>query len=359
MIRKPLPAMSIACSLAVIAAVFVGLAGCGSESPGPQDADQAQPGEDQPDQPAAPAGAALPEVPEVPTIPGSDLSGQPPYEPGPMLPGSEAPDFSQPPLGEPPPGIGPPGFEPGPAEPPTGEPYSPEPFSPEPPRTELPGTELPGTAPPRTELPGAELPDTVPPRTELPATGLPPLGELPTGRPPSGLPSFETPSTPAEVRGRLNVTSDVLQQGKPIPKKYTGDGEDVSPPLSWSGVPAGTKQLALICDDPDAPRDEPWVHWVIYAIPPEAAGLPEGVPRSERLENPPGALQGRNSWPSDSIGYRGPAPPPAHDAHRYFFKLYALDTALKLEPGLSKDELLSAIKDHVLAEGQLLGTYDR
>jgi Raf kinase inhibitor-like YbhB/YbcL family protein len=164
---------------------------------------------------------------------------------------------------------------------------------------------------------------------------------------------------PAVTPGRLSVTSSAFQAGQPIPKKYTGDGEDVSPALAWSGLPTGTKQLALICDDPDAPRTEPWVHWVIYAIPPDTAGLPEGLPRSERLANPPGALQGRNSWPTDNLGYRGPAPPPAHRPHRYFFKLYALDTALALKPGLSKDELLEAITGHVLAEGQLLGMYDR
>jgi Raf kinase inhibitor-like YbhB/YbcL family protein len=243
---------------------------------------------------------------------------------------SEPPGFPQP-SGEPPAGVEPPaGSEPGATEPPPGEPSPLEAFS-------------------------RELPDA-----ELPGTELPPVGEPTTERPPAEPPSFETPSAPpTRVPAGLNITSSAFQQGKTVPKEHTGDGEDVSPPLAWSGLPAGTKQLALICDDPDAPRDEPWVHWVIYAIPPQTAGLPEGVPRTERLENPPGALQGRNSWPTDNIGYRGPAPPPKDDAHRYFFKLYALDTALKLAPGLSKDELLAAIKGHVLAEGQLLGTYDR
>ena len=96
----------------------------------------------------------------------------------------------------------------------------------------------------------------------------------------------------------ITITNDAFEDGKSIPKKYTGDGEDCSPPLTWSGVPSGAKQLALICDDPDAPSPEPWVHWVIYHLPADLTSLPEGIPADERLEQPPGALQGANSWTS-------------------------------------------------------------
>ena len=155
----------------------------------------------------------------------------------------------------------------------------------------------------------------------------------------------------------IEVTSTAVAEGKPIPKKYTGEGEDLSPPLAWSNLPEGTEELALICDDPDAPTAEPWVHWVIYKIPADANGLPEGVAASRQLTEPAGAVQGENSWPT--IGYRGPMPPPGHGPHRYFFKLYALDTKLRVEPGASKEELLEKMSGHVLAQGQLMGTYER
>ena len=161
---------------------------------------------------------------------------------------------------------------------------------------------------------------------------------------------------------KMELSSTAFEPGRPMPKKHTFDGNDVSPPLSWSGLPEGTKELALICDDPDAPdpdnpADEPWVHWVIYKIPADAGGLPEAVAKDERLEEPAGAIQGVNSWSPDDIGYRGPKPPVG--THRYFFKLYALDAELAVEPGLDKKTLLEAMEDHVLAQGQLMGTYKR
>ena len=159
---------------------------------------------------------------------------------------------------------------------------------------------------------------------------------------------------------KIELTSTSFTEGQRIPVKFTGEGDDVSPAFAWKGVPAGTEELALICDDPDAPRPEPWVHWVIYKIPAGTTGLPEGVPQTARLSEPKGALQGKNSWPSgQNTGYRGPMPPPGHGRHRYFFRLYALDQKLNVEPGLSKEDLLSAIKDHTLGEGQLMGTYSR
>jgi Raf kinase inhibitor-like YbhB/YbcL family protein len=159
---------------------------------------------------------------------------------------------------------------------------------------------------------------------------------------------------------KVQVTSPAFTEGRPIPKKYTGEGADVSPPLAWSGLPEGTKELALICDDPDAPQAEPWVHWVIYKIPADAKGVPEGVPRKPRVENPKGAVQGNNSWPkAEAIGYRGPMPPPGHGVHHYYFRLYALKTTLNAEPGLNKKALLEKIKTETLAEGVLMGTYQR
>jgi len=157
----------------------------------------------------------------------------------------------------------------------------------------------------------------------------------------------------------IRVTSSAFENGRPIPKKYTGEGADVSPPLAWTDLPEKTKELVLVCDDPDAPTAEPWVHWVIYKIPADAKALPEGIARQPRLKNPAGVLQGKNSWTSgDRIGYRGPLPPPGL-VHHYYFRLYALDTRVVLEPGLDKETVLNEIRDHVLATGELVGTYVR
>jgi len=158
----------------------------------------------------------------------------------------------------------------------------------------------------------------------------------------------------------IELKSPAFADGAGIPKKHTGEGEDVSPPLAWSGLPAGTKELALICDDPDAPTSEPWVHWVIYKIPPDLNGLPEGIDKAARLKNPPGVLQGKNSWMSgQTVGYRGPLPPPGHGVHHYHFRLYALEARLSAEQGLSKKTLLGEMSGHVLGEADLIGTYAR
>jgi len=158
----------------------------------------------------------------------------------------------------------------------------------------------------------------------------------------------------------IEVTSTAFSHGELIPAKYTGEGEDVSPPLAFSGVPDGARELVLICDDPDAPTEEPWVHWVLYKIPPDQGALPEGIPKKARLKDPAGAFQGKNSWRAgDTIGYRGPMPPPGHGVHRYFFKVYALEAKLPVEPGLNKKVLLQEIDGHVIDEGELMGTYAR
>ncbi|MBI1914469.1 MAG: YbhB/YbcL family Raf kinase inhibitor-like protein [Planctomycetes bacterium] len=151
----------------------------------------------------------------------------------------------------------------------------------------------------------------------------------------------------------LELTSSAFQEGQPIPRQYTGDGKDASPALKWTDPPAGTKSLALICDDPDAPR-KTWVHWVLFNVPAESRELNEGVPAQETL--PGGARQGKNDF--GKIGYGGPAPPRGKP-HRYFFRLYALDTMLDLSAGASKADLVKAIEGHVLAEAPLMGTYAR
>jgi hypothetical protein len=154
------------------------------------------------------------------------------------------------------------------------------------------------------------------------------------------------------------LQSPAFKQNHLIPKKHTGDGDDVSPPLSWSEVPAGTKELALIVDDPDAPTPEPWVHWLLYKVPPATSSLAENVLPALHVSSPAGALQGANSWPK-GIGYRGPAPPKGHGLHHYHFKLFALDASLELAPGVDKAALLAAMKGHIVAEGELIGTYQR
>ena len=158
----------------------------------------------------------------------------------------------------------------------------------------------------------------------------------------------------------MKISSPAFTHGAPIPQKYTGDGEDVSPPLTFSDIPEGTAELALICDDPDAPTPQPWVHWVIYKLSPDLQGLPEGIPPKPELETPVRARQGKNSWPSGrTIGYRGPAPPPGHGTHHYHFKLYALKAPVDLPPGATKEQLLAAMDGKILAEAELVGTYKR
>jgi Raf kinase inhibitor-like YbhB/YbcL family protein len=151
----------------------------------------------------------------------------------------------------------------------------------------------------------------------------------------------------------MQVTSSAFQAGQAIPAKYTCEGADISPPLEWSGVPASAKSLALICDDPDAPVGT-WLHWVLYDLPVTATDLAEKVPPSESLSF--GAKQGINDF--KRVGFCGPCPPPGKP-HRYYFKLYALDVDLGLKPRATKQELLRAMDGHILAEAQLMGTYQR
>ena len=152
---------------------------------------------------------------------------------------------------------------------------------------------------------------------------------------------------------KIQLASAAFAGGQPIPVKYTGDALDISPPLAWTNAPAGAKSFALIADDPDAPAGD-WTHWVIYDLSPTATALAEDTLKTPQLRN--GAKQGLNDF--KKTGYGGPAPPPGK-AHRYYFKLYALDAMTGLAPGAAKKDLLKAMDGHVLAEGQLMGTYQR
>jgi Raf kinase inhibitor-like YbhB/YbcL family protein len=156
---------------------------------------------------------------------------------------------------------------------------------------------------------------------------------------------------PADVE--LVITSPAFGEGETIPTEHACVGQDMSPELNWSGVPAGTQSFALIVDDPDATGGT-FNHWVIFNIPADEVGLEEGIPTREQLDN--GALQGNDDF--GMLGYRGPCPPPGSE-HHYYFILYALDTTLGLEAGVTKAEVLEAMEGHVLAQAELVGVYQR
>lgn len=150
----------------------------------------------------------------------------------------------------------------------------------------------------------------------------------------------------------MNLTTTAFAPGGRIPLQYTCDGSDFSPDLEWQDPPQGVESFALIVDDPDAPRGA-WVHWLVYNIPAPAFRLAAKLPRE--AEHPSGLRQGLNSW--GRIGYGGPCPPSG--AHRYFFRLHALDAVLDLPGGASRDEIEAAMAGHVLARAELMGTYSR
>lgn len=161
----------------------------------------------------------------------------------------------------------------------------------------------------------------------------------------------ETGST-QEVAMSFSFSSPAFEAGKPIPAVHTCRGRNISPALNWGEPPAGTKSLALIMDDPDAPMGT-WVHWVLYNLPAASRSLPEAVPGNAKLSD--GSLQGRNS--SRGTGYQGPCPPSG--THRYFFKLYALDAPVSLGSGAGKEDLLKAMEGHILGQAELMGTFSR
>jgi Raf kinase inhibitor-like YbhB/YbcL family protein len=171
----------------------------------------------------------------------------------------------------------------------------------------------------------------------------------------SGCGTDSTPAAPDEKGGQsivFELTSTAFTLGEAIPVKYTCDGEDISPPLAWSDTPEGTQSFVLVSDDPDAPVGT-WDHWVLYNLPAEARSLPEAFASDAEL--PDGSRNGQNSW--RRLGYGGPCPPSG--THRYFFKLYALDTSLDLDPGAGKQRVLQEIEGHILGQAELMGTYSR
>jgi Raf kinase inhibitor-like YbhB/YbcL family protein len=176
----------------------------------------------------------------------------------------------------------------------------------------------------------------------------------------------------AQEAVRLTVESPAFRDGGAIPKDYTGDtgARNISPPLTWSGAPASTKEFALILDDPDASIGgrAPFVHWVLYKVPGTAKGLPEAVPMGAMIDavGLQGAMNGLSGFnavarpgaPPMEPGYRGPAPPPGA-AHHYHFKVYALSERLNVQPGLDKTGLLDAMEGKVVAQGEIVGVFQR
>jgi Raf kinase inhibitor-like YbhB/YbcL family protein len=169
---------------------------------------------------------------------------------------------------------------------------------------------------------------------------------------PTEAPESEEEMGPEEPAAPFELTSPAFAPEEAIPQQYSCDGEDISPPLAWTEPPQTTQSFALIADDPDAPVGI-WVHWVLYNLPGEARGLAEGVPPDAEL--PDGSRHGENSW--GRTDYGGPCPPSG--THRYFFKLYALDTVLDLDAGASKETLLEAMEGHILAQAETMGVYSR
>jgi len=152
---------------------------------------------------------------------------------------------------------------------------------------------------------------------------------------------------------KLEVASAAFENGQPIPSKHTCDGQDLSPPLKWSGAPQSTKSFAIICEDPDAPGGT-WTHWVLYNLPGDVTELSEGTPRSASSVR--GALQGNNDF--GRAGYGGPCPPPGA-AHHYAFKVFALDSSLDPIANVTKQQLEQAMQSHIVGQGTLVGTYSR
>ncbi len=161
-----------------------------------------------------------------------------------------------------------------------------------------------------------------------------------------------TPNALTENGSGLVLSSTAFKEGQAIPRQYTCDGVNISPPLEWTGAPKTAKTIAIIADDPDAPAGI-WVHWVLYNVPAEYIGFVENVPASENLRG--GGFQGKNDF--GKIGYGGPCPPSG--THRYFFKIYAVDSELPLEAGATKADVEKAMQGHIVAQGQLMGTYSR
>jgi Raf kinase inhibitor-like YbhB/YbcL family protein len=163
----------------------------------------------------------------------------------------------------------------------------------------------------------------------------------------------------SQAQQKIVVDSPTMKTGTMMSREYTPDGPNVSPPLTWTNVPAGTREFAVFCEDFDAGNPPPFVHWVIYKIPGTARGLPANIPIDSNVSMPAevgSAIQGLNGF--KRAMYRGPAPPPGKP-HNYHFVVYALDAALDLKPNLTRAELLDAIKGHIIGQGELVAIYER
>ena len=206
-------------------------------------------------------------------------------------------------------------------------------------------------APTATPTPTRPPPTATAVPTAVPPTAVPPTAVPPTAVPPTALPM----PTPTQVRpsGTFQLTSTAFAYGKPIPVQFTCDGASTSPPLAWTAPPAGTMSFALICDDPDAPREGGFNHWVLYNQPAGSRSLPEAV--ATTLDLASDARQGLNG--AGRPGYTGPCPPSG--SHRYFFYLYALDSILRLTGDVTSTSLRAAIQGHILGTAELMGTYQR
>lgn len=154
----------------------------------------------------------------------------------------------------------------------------------------------------------------------------------------------------------ISVESPAFEANGAIPRKYSAEGENVSPPLSWSGLPSQTRELLLICEDPDAPKTKPFIHWLLYGLSPERTELPEGIPTMDPLASMPDARQGQNS--TGQVGYSGPMPPVGHGLHHYHFQLFALDEPVRFNYSPKREDVIAAMAGHVLATGDLVGTYE-
>lgn len=176
-------------------------------------------------------------------------------------------------------------------------------------------------------------------------------------RPPADTPAQLASALLGGSDPSLRVTSPAFANDARIPETYGAEGQNVSPPLQWSAGPAGTRSYAVLMEDPDVERDPPFVHWLLYNVPADVTSLDEAVPGAPRLQKPRGALQGRNE--RGSVGYFGPRPPKSDPPHHYHFQVFALDTVLDLPHGASRAELLAAMRGHVLAQGRVVGTFER
>jgi Raf kinase inhibitor-like YbhB/YbcL family protein len=187
-------------------------------------------------------------------------------------------------------------------------------------------------------------------------------GKKRTVKAPSG--TAREPIAPKGTVRRVDLGSPSFKEGERIPVRNTRDGANLSPALTWLGLPERTSSVALICDDPDAPDAAPFVHWIIYNVPPaqraegtEMVGLSEGISQGTSPAEVEGAVQGKNSF--GTIGYDGPEPPHGHGLHHYHFTLYALDTVLDAQEGMTRLELFDDMRGHVIGIGETVGTYSR